>query len=162
MLGNLDINFEVGKGNLKNLSQKEANKTQPGSKPTRKQPKITFNYLYSKFGENIEHNTGQMGQKKVNETNLDSSFKLKSGTHTCSADKGEDVEPSKKFVDSEACVEMTSGKCTELANENLPFGGPKIKGILEEYDCLDVDDEIMDMSGIIQNIVCGLHNQSVP
>jgi hypothetical protein len=160
ILGNLDINSEAGKGNPKNSSQKDAKQRQSGYKTTKKQPKITFNYLYSKLDENIEHNIGQMSQKKVNETNLDSSFKLKSDAHTF-ADKEGGTEPCKKFLDSEVCVEVSSGKDTELTNGNLPSGEPERKGILEEYDCLDVDDEMMDMSSIIQNIVCVVHNKSM-
>ena len=159
ILGNLDINSEAGKGNPKNSSQKDARHKQSGSKTTQKQPKITFNYLCSKLGENIGHDVGQMNQKKGNETKLDNSFKLKSDVHTY-ADKDEDTELCKQFLDSEVCVVELSTKDTELANGNLPPGEPERKGILEEYDCLDVDDEIMNMSSIIQNIVCVDHNKS--
>jgi len=159
VLGNLDINSEAGKGNPKNSSQKDARQKQSGSKSTKKQAKITFNYLCSKLGENIDHDVGQMNQKKGNETKLDNSVKLKSDVHTF-ADKDEDTEPCKQFLDSEVCVVELSTKDTELANGNLPSGEPERKGILEEYDCLDVDDEIMDMSSIIQNIVCVDHNKS--
>jgi hypothetical protein len=155
----LDINSEAGKGNPKNSSQKDAIQKQSGSKTSKKQTKITFNYLYSKLGENIDHDVGQMNQKKGNETKLDNSFRLKSGVHTF-VDKDADTEPCKQFVDSEVCVVELSGNDTELANGNLPSGQTERKGILEEYDCLDVVDEIMDMSSIIQNIVCVDHNKS--
>jgi len=158
-LGNLDINSEAGKGNPKNSSQKDARQKQSGSKTTKKQPKITSNYLYSKLGENVDHDVGHMNQKKGNETKLDNSFKLKSDVHTF-ANKDEDTEPCKQFLDSEVCVVELSMKDTELAKGNLPSGEPERKGILEEYDCLDVDDEIMDMSSIIQNIICVEHNKS--
>jgi len=158
-LGNLDINSEAGKGNPQNSSQKDARQKQSGSKTTKKQPKITSNYLYSKLGGNIDHAVGQMNQKKGNETKLDNSFKLASDVHTF-ADKDEDTEPCKQFLDSEVCVVELSTKDTELAKGNLPCGEPERKGILEEYDCLNVDDEIMDMSSIIQNIVCVDHNKS--
>jgi hypothetical protein len=159
VLGNLDINSEAGKGNPKNSSQKDARQKQSGSKTTQKQPKITFNYLYSKLGENIDHDVGQMNQKKGNETKLDSSFKLKSDVHTF-ADKDEDTGLCKHFLDSEVCVVKLAAEDTELGNGNLPSGEPERKGVLEDYDCLDVDDEIMDMSSIIQNIVRVDHNKS--
>jgi hypothetical protein len=159
ILGDLDINSEAGKGNPKNSSQKDARQKQSCSKTTKKQPKITFNYLCSKLGENIDHDVGQMNQKKGNETKLDNSFKLISDVHAF-ADKDEDTEPCKQFLDSEVCVVELSTKDTELANGNLPSGEPERKGILEEYDCLDVNDEIMDMSSIIQNIICVDHNKS--
>jgi len=160
ILGNLDINSEAGKGNPKNSSQKDARRKQSGSNTTTKQPKITFNYLYSKLGENIDHDVGQMNPRKGNETKLDSSFKLKSDVHTF-ADKDEDTEqPCKQFLDSEVSVVELSMNDTELANGNLTSGELERKGILEEYDCLDVGDEIMDMSSIIQNIVCVDHNKS--
>lgn len=160
ILGNLDINSEAGKGNPRNSSQKDVKQRQSGSKTTKQQPKITFNCLSSKVGENIEHNIGQMSEKKVTETNLDSSFKLKSDGHTFTA-KEDGTEPCKKILDSEVCVEVSSGKDTELANGNLLSGEPERRGLLEEYDCLDVDDEIMDMSSIIQNIVSVAHNKSM-
>lgn len=160
ILGNLDINSEAGKGKPKNSSQKDAKQKQSGSKTTKKQPKITFNYLSNKLGENIDHDVGQMNQEKGNETKLDNSFKLKSYARIF-ADKDEDTELCKQFLDSECCVVVSSGKVTELANDNLPSGEPERKGILEEYDCLDVDDEIMNMSSIIQSIVCVVHNKSM-
>jgi hypothetical protein len=106
------------------------------------------------LGENIDHDVGQMNQKKGNETKLD-----KSDVHAF-ADKDEDTEPCKQFLDSEVCVVELSTKGTELANGNLPSGETERKGILEEYVSLDVDDEIMDMSSIIQNIICVDHNKS--
>jgi len=161
VLGDLDINSDAGKGNPKNSSQKDARQKQPGSKTTKKQQKITFNYLCSKLGENIDHDVGQMNQKKGNESKLDNSFKLKSNVHTF-ADKDEDIESCKHFLDSEVCVVELSTKDTDLANGNLQSGEPERTGILEEYDSLDVDDEIMDMSSIIQNIICVDHNNTDP
>lgn len=159
VLGNLDINSDAGKKNPKNSSQKDAKQKISASTTKKKQTKLTFNYLYSKLGENVAHDVGQMNQKKGNETKLDNSFKLKSDVHTF-ADNDEDTEPCEQFLDSEVCVVELSD--TELANGNLPSGEPERKGILEEYDCFDVDDEIMDMSSIIHNIVCADHNKSDP
>jgi hypothetical protein len=162
MLGNLDISSEVGKGNLKNSSHKDAIQRQSGPKITKKQPKLTFNYLCNKVAQSAENNVQQMNQKSVTETSMKSSLKLKRDTHTLNGDEDKDVIPCNKFLNSEVCAQMSSVKAVELVNEKLPFRKPERKGILEEYDCLDVDDEIMDMSSIIENIVHGSDNKSVP
>jgi hypothetical protein len=159
ILGDLDINSDTGKRNPKNSSQKDAKQKLSGSTTTKKQTKLTFNYLSSKLGESVDHDVGLMNQKKGNETKLDNSFKLKSDVHTF-ADSDEDTELCRQFLDSEVCVVELSD--TEIENGNLPSGEPERKGILEEYNCLDVDDEIMDMSSIIHNIVCADQNKSDP
>jgi hypothetical protein len=166
MLGNLDISSEVGEGNPKNSSpHKDAKQRQSGPKVTKKQPKLTFNYVYSKVSQSTENRVQQINQKSVAETNMESSLKLKRETHTThtlNGDKCIGVNPCNKFLNSEGCVHVSSVKDVELVNEKPPFQERERKGILEEYGSLDVEDEIMDMSSIIENIVHGHNNGSAP
>lgn len=163
-LGNLDISSEDGKGNLENLSHKDAIHMQSCLKIEKKQSTLTFNYLCDTVAQGTENNVQQMNQKRVMETNLESGIKLERETHSAHAlngDKGIGAYPCNTFLNSEVCAQISSVKAVELVNEKLSFGEPERKGILEEYDCLDLDDEIMDMSSIIENIVRGPNNISV-
>lgn len=155
-LQRLDIISEVGEGNLKNLPDEDAKQRQLGPQTTKKQPKLTFNYLCSKLAEN---NAEQVNQKKISERNVDCGFKQKKDTQTLNTDKERGTDSYDRFLDSEVGVQMLTIKDVEFSNENLPFREPERNGILEEYDCLNTDDEIMDMSSIIENIVCGPSNK---
>jgi hypothetical protein len=159
-LRSLDINSEVGEGNLKNSSD-DTKQRQSGPRTTKRQPKLTFSYLCSKLDESTENSAEQVNQRKIREINLDGGFKQKKDTHALNGDKERGGDPCNRFLDSELCVQMLSVKDFKLSNENLPFREPERKGILEEYDCLDTDDEVMDMSRIIENIVCGSSNKSM-
>jgi hypothetical protein len=161
MLGNLDITCEVGKGNPKSSSHTDAKQRQSGPKVTKKQRKLTYNYLCYKVAQSTENSVQERNQNIVTETNIKSSLKLKRDTHTLNGDKDIDVNPCNKFLNSEVCVQMSSVKADKLVHGKLSLREPEGKGILEEYDCLDVDDEIMDMSSIIENIVHGPNNTSV-
>jgi hypothetical protein len=162
MMGNLDINSEVGKGNLKNSCHKDAEQRRLDPKITKKQQKLMFNYLCSKAIQSTENNIQQMSQKNTRETNMENGFKLKRDALTLNGDKENDVDQCNRFPYTEVCVQRSSLRNFELADENLLCKESVRKGIMEEYDCLDVDDEIMDMSSIIENIVHGPSSISMP
>jgi hypothetical protein len=160
-LQRLDIISEDGQGNLKNSYDEHAKQRQLGSQATKKQPKLKFNYLYSKLAHSPENSVEQVNQKKIRERNLDCGFKQKKDTQALNTDKERGTHSCDRFLDYEVGVQMLTLKDVEFSNENLPFREPERNRILEEYDCLNTDDEIMDMSSIIENIVCGPSNKSM-
>jgi hypothetical protein len=155
----LDIISEVEEGNLKNFSDEDTKQRQLGPQTTKKQPKLAFNYLYSKLAHSTENSAEQVNEKKISEKKLDCGFKQKKDTQTLNTDKERGTDSCDRFLGSEVGVQMLTVRDVEFSNENLPFREPERNGILEEYDCLNTDDEIMDMSSIIENIVCGPSNK---
>jgi hypothetical protein len=154
----LDINSEVGEGSLMNLCGEDTKQRKLGPQITKKHPKLTYNYLCSKLAQNTENSAEQENQKKIKEMNLDYGFNQKK--YACALnDKERGTDSCDRFMDSEVGVQMLTVK--KCSNENMPFRDPERTGILEEYYCLDTDDEIMDMSSIVENIVCGLSNRSM-
>lgn len=160
-LQRLGISSEVGEGNLKNSSDEHTKQRQLGPQTTKKQPKLKFNYLCSKLANSTENSAEQVNQKKIRERNLDYGFKQKKDTRALNTDKERGTHSCDRFLDSEAGIQMLTVKDFEFSNENLPFREPERNGILEEYECLNTDDDIMDMSSIIENIVCGPSNKSM-
>jgi hypothetical protein len=160
-LQRLDIISEVGEGNLKNSSDEHTKHRQLGFQTTKKQPKLKFNYLCSMLAHSTEKSAEQVNHKKIGERNLDCGFKQKKETGTLNTDKERGAHSCDGFLDSEVGVQMLTVRDVEFFNENLPFREPERNRILEEYDCLNTDDEIMDMSSIIENIVCGPGNKSM-
>jgi hypothetical protein len=154
----LDISSEVREGSLKNPCGEDTKQRKLGPQTTKKHPKLTYNCLRSKSAESTEINAEQENQKKQREVNLDCGFNQKKYTHAFN-DKERGTDSCDRFLDSEVGVQMLTVK--ECSNETLPLRDPERVGVLEECYCLDTDDEIMDMSGIVENIVCGLSNKSM-
>lgn len=159
-LQNLDLNSEVGEGNLKNSCDEETKQRKLGAKTTKKHPKLTFDYLCSKLAQSTENSVEHTDQKKITEMNLDQCPIEKKNTQALS-EKERSTDSCDRLRDSEVGVQMLTLKDFACPNENLPCREPERNDILEEYDCLNTDDEIMDMSSIIENIVCGLSNKSM-
>jgi hypothetical protein len=154
----LDINSEVGEGSLKNPCGEDTKQKKLGPQTTKKNTKLPYNYLCSKLAESTENNAEQENRKKQREINLDCGLSQKKYTHAFN-DKEKGTDSCGRFLESEVGVQMLTVK--ECSNENLPFRNPERVGILEECYCLDTDDEILDMSSIVENIVCGLSNKSM-